>query len=153
MHRHTAIKLSLLCADITYDTNNCYVPKTLTKTSFSKGQIKGCANPDLQPGKIIQEIFDGTRTDAPVLKSKLTVTSYIPTMRVKDMDRMLEVTQTQSQYVSNNKLNSAMLTLSTTLGDWLTLCSTVIDQPASENKKPAINHRIMLHAAMTDTGY
>jgi hypothetical protein len=97
MHRHAAITMSLLYADITYDTNNCYVPKALTKTSFSKEKIKGCADPDLQPAKIIQEIFDGTRTDTPLPKSKLTVTAYIPTTRVKYIDRMLEVTQTQSQ--------------------------------------------------------
>ncbi len=60
MHRHAAITMSLLCANITYDTNNCFIPKMLTKTSFSKGQIKGYADPDLQLAKIIQEIFDGT---------------------------------------------------------------------------------------------
>jgi hypothetical protein len=65
MHRHEAITMSLLCADITYNASNCYVPKTLTKTSFSMGQIKGYANPDLQPAETVQEIFDGTRTDAP----------------------------------------------------------------------------------------
>jgi hypothetical protein len=42
--------------------------------------------------KIIQEIFDGTRTDAPLLKLELTVTAYILTMRVKDIDRIMEVT-------------------------------------------------------------
>jgi hypothetical protein len=57
MHRHATITMSLLCADITYDTNNCYVPKTLTKTSFSKGQIKRYADPDLQPGKKFKRFF------------------------------------------------------------------------------------------------
>jgi hypothetical protein len=80
----------------------------LTNDSFSMGQIKGCADPHLQPEEIIQQIFDSTRTDAPLLKSELTITAYIPTMRVKDINRIMEVIQTQSQYVSDNKLNSAM---------------------------------------------
>jgi hypothetical protein len=74
-------------------------------------------------------------------------------MRVKDINRIIEVTWTQSQYVCNNKLNSTMQTPSTTLSDWLTLCSTVTNQPASENKKPAINHSIKLHTALSDTGH
>jgi hypothetical protein len=87
MHRHAAITMSLLCADITYNTNNCYIPKILTSRSFSTAQIKGYQNPHLEPEEIIQEIFDGTRTDAPLLKSELTITAYIPTMRVKEIDK------------------------------------------------------------------
>jgi hypothetical protein len=75
MHRHAAITMSLLCADITYDTNNCYVPNTLTSGSFSTGRIKGYANPHLQQEEIIQQIFDGTRIDVFLLKSKLTITA------------------------------------------------------------------------------
>jgi hypothetical protein len=49
MHRHVAITLSLLCADITYDSKNCYIFNTLTTNSMKRGDIKGFADPKLQP--------------------------------------------------------------------------------------------------------
>jgi hypothetical protein len=49
VHRHAAIRMSFLCANITYNTNSCYVPRTLTSCSFSTAQIKGYQNPHLEP--------------------------------------------------------------------------------------------------------
>jgi len=40
LHRHAAIIMTLLCADITYNTKNCYIPRTLQKSSFND-YIKG----------------------------------------------------------------------------------------------------------------
>jgi hypothetical protein len=102
MHRYAAIRMSLLCADITYNINNCYVPRTLTSHSFSTAQIKGYQNPHLEPEEIIQEFFDGTRTDTPLLKPELTITAYVSIMQVKEIEKIMEVTRTQSQYVSEN---------------------------------------------------
>jgi hypothetical protein len=152
MHRHAAITMSLLRADITYNTNSCYVPRTLTSCSFSTAQIKGYQNPHLEPEEIIQEILDGTRTDAPLLKSELTITAYIPTMQVKKIDKIMKVTRTQSQYALENKLNSATQTLSIMLSDWLTICSKATDGQA-KNKKPQIHHRIQLHKSMDEKQY
>jgi hypothetical protein len=59
MHRHVAIMLSLLCADITYDSTNCYMYRTLTTESVRRADIKGFADPKVPPRKLIQEIFDG----------------------------------------------------------------------------------------------
>jgi hypothetical protein len=89
MHRQVAITLSLLCADITYDSKNCYIFNTLTTDSIKRGDIKGFADPKLQLNKIIQDIFDGKKSDAPLLKSKITITAYIPTNTVKDIDKIM----------------------------------------------------------------
>jgi hypothetical protein len=45
MHRHVAIMLSQLCADITYDSTNCYIHRTLTTESLKRGDIKGFSSP------------------------------------------------------------------------------------------------------------
>jgi hypothetical protein len=78
MHRRVAITLSLLCTDITYDSTNCYIYRTLTTESIKRGDFKGFANPKVPPRKLIQDIFDGKRSDAPLLKSDITTTAYIP---------------------------------------------------------------------------
>jgi hypothetical protein len=103
MHRHVAITLSLLCADITYDFANCYIHRTLTTKSLKRGDIKGFADPKVPPRQLIQDIFDGKRSDAPLLKSNITIIAYIPTMMVKDIDTIMEVTCDQSQaYLTTN---------------------------------------------------
>jgi hypothetical protein len=119
----------------------------LTSCLFSTAQIKRYQNPHLEPEEIIEEFFDGTRTDAPLLKSE-TITAYIPTIQVKKIDKVMEVTRTQSQYVSKNKLNSATRILSIMLSDWLTLCLKAIDGQA-KNKKPQIE----LHKSMDEKQY
>jgi hypothetical protein len=53
MHRHVAITLSLLCADITYDSTNCSIFNTLTTDSIKRGDIKGFADPKVPPKKLI----------------------------------------------------------------------------------------------------
>ncbi len=71
---------------------------------------------------------------------------------MKETDKIMEVTRTQSQYVSKNKLNSATQTLSIMLSDWLTLCSKATDGQAN-NKKPQIDHRINLQISMDEKHY
>jgi len=59
--------------------------------------------------------------------------------------------RTQSQHVSENKLTSAARTLSTTLSDWLKLCSP--NSVNSFSKKPEITHTFHLQTAITDKIY
>ncbi len=84
-----------------------------------------------------------------MFKTELTFTAYIPTLPVKEIDKIMEVTRTQSQYVSENKLNSATRILSIMLSDWLTLCSKATDGQA-KNKKLQIDHKIQLQKFMDE---
>jgi hypothetical protein len=150
MHRHTAIIITLLCADITYNTKNCYIPCTLQKSSFND-YIKGYTDTEATPFQIIQAIFDGTNVDAKMLKTVMNVMAYIPQKTQTDIATLMEVIRTQSQHVSENKLTSVARTLSTTLSDWLKLCS-----PNSVNsviKKPVITHTFHLQTAIGDKAY
>jgi hypothetical protein len=63
----------------------------------------------------------------------------------------MEVMHTQSQHVSKNKLTSAARTLSTTLSDWLKLCSP--NSVNSVKKKPEIMHTFHLQTAINDKAY
>jgi hypothetical protein len=45
--------ISLLCADITYDSTNCYLYRTLFTKSIERGDIKGFADPRVPPRKLI----------------------------------------------------------------------------------------------------
>ncbi len=129
-------------------------PKHWGRPHFCKAGIKGFADPDVKPSEIIQQISDRNRQDAPLLKTELTINAYIPTMKVKDIDKIMEVTWCQSQYVSNNKLNSAIWTLLTSLGDCFTLCSTITNTGAPSNyRRPDIAHNIKLHTALSDKAY
>jgi hypothetical protein len=154
MHRHVAITLSLLCADITYDSTNCYIFNTLTTNSIKRGDIKGFADSKVPPKKLIQDIFDGKRSDAPLLKSEITITAYIPTMAVKDIDTIMEVMRGQSQSVSDNELSSAMQTLSSSLHDCLSICISLgSSRQLSQDARPNIHYRITVQQAMTDQAY
>jgi hypothetical protein len=154
MHRHVAITLFLLCADITYDSTNCYIYRTLTTESIKRGNIKGFANPKVPPRKIIQDIFDGKRSNAPLLKSNITITAYIPTMAVKDIDTIMEVMRGQSQSISDNKLSSAMQTLSTSLHDCLSICILLVSsRQIAQDARPDIHYTITVQQAITDQAY
>jgi hypothetical protein len=87
MHRHAAIIMTLLCANISYNTNNCYVPKTLEKILFHD-YIKRYTDPDPCPIEIIQHIFDGTNREAKMLKTGLNVMAYIPTKTETDINKL-----------------------------------------------------------------
>jgi hypothetical protein len=154
MHRHVVIMLSCLCADITYDSTNCYIFKTLTTNSIKRGDIKGFADPKVPPKKLIQDIFGGKRSDAPLLKYEITITAYIPTMAVKDTDTIMEVMCGQSQSVSNNKLSSAMRTLSTSFHDCLSICISLgSSRQLSQDARPNIHYKITVQQAIADQGY
>ena len=151
MHRHAAIIMTLLCADITYNTKNCYIPHTLQKSSFND-YIKGYTDTEApQPLQIIQAIFDGTNADAKMLKTVTNVMAYIPQKTETDIATLMEVMRTQSQHVSENKLTSAARTLSTTLSDWLKLCSP--NSVNSVKKKPEITHTFHLQTVINDKAY
>ena len=150
MHRHTAIIMTLLCPDITYNTKNCYSPCTLQKFSFND-YIKGYTDTEATPFQIIQAIFDGTNVDAKMLKTVMNVMAYIPQKTQTEITTLMEVMRTQSQHVSENKLTSAARTLSTTLSDWLKLCSP--NSVNSVTKKPDITHTFHLQTAITDKTY
>ena len=150
MHRHAAIIMTLLCADITYNTKNCYIPRTLQKSSFND-YIKGYTDTEPTPFQIIQGIFDGTNVDAKMVKTVMNVMAYIPQKTQTEITTLMEVMRTQSQHVSENKLTSAARTLSTTLSDWLKLCSP--NSVNSFSKKPEITHTFHLQTAITDKTY
>jgi len=150
MHRHAAIIMTLLCADITYNTKNCYIPRTLQKSSFND-YIKGYTDTEPTPFQIIQAIFDGTNVDAKMVKTVMNVMAYIPQKTQTEITTLMEVMRTQSQHVSENKLTSAARTLSTTLSDWLKLCSP--NSVNSFSKKPEITHTFHLQTAITDKTY
>jgi hypothetical protein len=151
MHRHAAIIMTLLCADITYNSKNCYIPHTLQKSSFND-YIKGYTETEApQPLQIIQAIFDGTNADAKMLKTVMNVMAYIPQKTQTDIPTLMEVMRTQSQHVSENKLTSAARTLSTSLSDWLKLCSP--NSVNSVKKKPDITQTFYLQTAINDKAY
>jgi hypothetical protein len=152
MHRHAAIIMTLLCANITYNTNNCYVPKTLGKKSF-RDYIKQYTNPGQCPIEIIQDIFDGTNGDAKMLKTGMNVMAYIPTKTEMDITKLMEVMCIQSWHVSENKLSSAARTLSTTLSDWLKQCSGFLVTSVAVTKRPNILHTFKLQTAMNEKTY
>ena len=77
--------------------------------------------------------------------------AYIPQKTQTDIPTLMEVMRTQSQHVSENKLTSAARTLSTTLSDWLKLCSP--NSVNSVKKKPEITHTFHLQTAINDKTY
>jgi hypothetical protein len=77
--------------------------------------------------------------------------TYIPQKTETDIATLMEVMRTQSQHVSENKLTSAARTLSTTLSDWLKLCSP--NSVNSVKKKPEITHTFHLLTAINDKTY
>ncbi len=152
MHRHAAIIMTLLCANISYNINNCYVPKTLEKISFHD-YIKRYTNPGPCPIKIIQHIFDGANREAKMLKTCLNVMAYISTKTEIDINKLMEVMRIQSWHVSKNKLSSAARTLYTTLSDWLKQCSGFPITSVPVTKQPKILHTFKLQTAMNDKTY
>lgn len=151
LHRHAAIIMALLCSDITYETQGCYVPKTLTRNSF-RDFIKGYQEKDIEPKDILRGIFDGTNKSAKMLKTVMNVMAYIPTGQNTDIDKIMTATRTQSQIVSENKLNSATRTLPTLLSDSLRICA---NQPVSNKNtiRPDITYTYRLQKGLTETSF
>ena len=89
--------------------------------------------------------------DAKMVKTVMNVMAYIPQKTQTEITTLMEVMRTQSQHVSENKLTSAARTLSTTLSDWLKLCSP--NSVNSFSKKPEITHTFHLQTAITDKIY
>ena len=77
--------------------------------------------------------------------------AYIPQKTQTDIPTLMEVMRTQSQHVSENKLTSAARTLSTSLSDWLKLCSP--NSVNSVKKKPDITQTFYLQTAINDKAY
>ena len=100
MHRHAAIIMTLLCTNITYNSNNCYKPRTLEKDAF-QDYIKGFTDPGPEPLQLIQNIFDGN-SNAWMLKTVMSVMAYIPKMRETAIDKLFEAVRAQSKHVSEN---------------------------------------------------
>ncbi len=152
MHRHAAIIMTLLYANIFYNTNNCYVPTTLEIISFHD-YIKQYTNPGPCPIEIIQHIFDGTNREAKMLKTCLNVMAYTPTKTEMDINKLMEVMRIQSPHVSKNILSSAARTLSTTLNDWLKQCSGFLITSVPVTKLPRMLHTFKLQMAMNEKTY
>ncbi len=144
-----AIIMTLLCANITYNTNNCYLPKTLEKSSFHD-YIKRYTNPGQCPIEIIQGIFDGTNGNAKMLKTVMNVMAFIPTKTETNISKLMEVMRTQSWHVSKNKLSSTARTLSTHLSDCLKQCSPHSVTSVPVKKQPDILHTYQSQSAMNE---
>ena len=151
LHRHAAIIMALLCSDITYETQQCYISNTLTKLSFREF-IKGYQSIGKNPRDILTGIFDGTNKSAKMLKTVMNVMAYIPTGQITDINKIMTATRTQSQIVSENKLNSATRTLPTLLSDSLKICA---NQTLSTKKidRPDIEHTYHLQRGLTEAGF
>jgi hypothetical protein len=75
-------------------------------------------------------------------------------MVVKDIDTIMEVMRGQSQSVSNNKLSSAMRTLSTSLHYCLSICILLgTSRQLSQDTRPNIHYKITVQQAITDQAY
>jgi hypothetical protein len=75
-------------------------------------------------------------------------------MAVKDIDTVMEVTHGQSQSISDNKLSSAMQTLSTSLHDCLFICiSLSSSRQLTQRARPNIHYKITVQQAITDQAY
>jgi hypothetical protein len=139
--------MTLLCADITHNTNNCYKPGTLEKGAFSS-YITGFTDPGATPVELIQNIFDGECEHAAMLKNKFTVTAYVPNLFKKDIPKLFKAMEAHSKHVSENKLSSAARTLSTLLCDWLKQCSPTSVNTISVQNQPAIDEKYTIQTAM-----
>ncbi len=103
---------------------------------------------------LFRTFFYGKRSDAPLLKSEITITAYIPTMAVKDIDTIMEVTRGQSQSIFDNKLSSAIQTLSTRYHDCLSICISLgSSRQLSQDARPNIHYKITVQQAITDQAY
>ena len=88
-----------------------------------------------------------------MLKTSMYVMAYIPTKEVTDITKLTEAMRIQSHYVSENKLSSAVRTLTTTLSDWLKQCSPNSVTSVSMNKQPNITHSFKLQTALNEKSY
>jgi hypothetical protein len=72
---------------------------------------------------------------------------------VKDNDTIMEVMRGQSQSVSDNKLSSAMQTLSTSLHDCLSICILLVSsRQIAQDARPE-HYTITVQQAITDQAY
>jgi hypothetical protein len=143
--RHAAILMTHMCADITYDSDNTYIHKTLTTESIKRGDIRGLAN--------IENFFNGT-SDASLHKTELTITAFIPTMEIMDIGQIMALTQQQRQFVSENKINSAVKTLAMNLQDWLTICVTLPPLTKVQAEiRPQVTQTTNLQTHLTEEQY
>ena len=147
MHRHAAIMMSMLGANITHNTNSWYEPNTLDTTAFST-YITGFTNPGQQPLDIIEDIFTGKNVQAIMLKTKMMVTAYVPNSSQKEIPRLFVSMIAQSKHVSENKLTSASRTLPILLSDWLKLCAPQTMNKVTEILAPCIKERFTVQKAM-----
>ncbi len=75
-------------------------------------------------------------------------------MAVKDIDTIMEVMRGQSQSISDNKLSSAMQTLSTSLHDCLSICILLVSsRQIAQDARPDIHYTITVQQAITDQAY
>ena len=147
MHRHAAIMMSMLGANITHNKKSWYEPNTLDTTAFST-YITGFTDPGEKPLKIIEDIFTGTNVQAIMLKSNMMVTAYIPNSSQTEIPRLFKAMIAQSKHVSENKLTSAARTLPTLLSDWLKLCAPKKMNEVEDTLTPHIEERFTIQTAM-----
>ena len=152
MHRHAAIIMSLLGADITHSIKSCYQPNTLEKLAFSN-YITGFIDPGQPPLQIIEEILTGNNEQATMLKRTMMVTPYIPNSKNSDIERIFKAMVAQSKHVCDNKHTSAARTLPTLLSDWLRQCAPKTMDKVPNTPEPAIKMRFTIQTAMDAEKY
>ena len=152
MHRHAAIIMSLLGADITHSTKSFYKANTLEKSAFSN-YITGFIDPGQSPLQIIEDIFTGNNNQATMLKKTMMVTAYIPNSKKLDINKIFKAMVAQSKHVCDNKHTSAARTLPTLLSDWLRQCAPKTMDNVSYTFVPSITMRFTIQTAMDDIKY
>jgi hypothetical protein len=154
MHRHAASIMALLNAKLSHDTNKCYVPNTLEHSDFDERAIKGYSQIFGQdPGRIIGDIFRQDDNAPKMLRTEMTINAYIPIDHSVKITELMKAVTEQSRHLSENKLNSAKLTVSSALAEWLLQCSPDAVITVKPDKEPVHEYQITLHTALTPKKY
>ena len=154
MHRHSAIIMALLSANVSHDTNKCYIPDTLEKWDFEERAIKGFNRIiGHKPDHIIRDIFRQKDNRPKMLQTEMTINAYIPMDRTVKITELMRAMTEQSRHVCENKLNSAKRTVSSALADWLHMCSPKLVTSVHPSKEPDVQDKFKLHTTLTQQKY
>jgi hypothetical protein len=154
MHRHSAIIMALLAANVSHNTNKCYIPGTLEKFDFYNRGIKGFNDKiGNSSDSIIKSVFKQRENRPKMIQTEMTVNVYVPIDRTVKIIELTRSMTEQSRHVSENKLNSAKRTVSTVLADWHHKCSPDKVTNVPSNKEPIIHDIFKLHISLSPRKY
>jgi hypothetical protein len=146
--------MALLSANVSHDTNKCYIPDTLEKWDFEERAIKGF-NQIIghEPDHIIRDIFRQKDNRPKMLRTEMTINACIPMDRTVKITELMRAMTEQSRHVCENKLNSAKRTVSSALADWLHMCSPKLVTSVHPSKEPDVQDKFKLHTTLTQQKY